>query len=138
MRHPTIHTLAALALTALLLCACRTTRTVTVERVTHDTLYQTQHHYDSIYLHDSVATSQIQRGDTLYIYRDRWRDRWHLSQKTDTLRVVSRDTIPVPYEVTKEVPRKRSISEKALLAVGLLTILAAIVWLANKLKRFLS
>lgn len=96
--------LATLTLAALLLTACGTTRTVTVERVTRDTIYQTQHQYDSIYIHDSVATSQIQRGDTLYIYRDRWRDRWHLSHSTDTLRVVSRDTIPVPYTVEKEVP----------------------------------
>lgn len=128
--------LATLTLAALLLTACGTTRTVTVERVTHDTLYQTQHQYDSIYIHDSVATSQIQRGDTLYIYRDRWRDRWHLSHQTDTLRVVSRDSIPVPYAVEKEVPAELTWWQQTRLHLAniLLAALAlvAVGWIIRK------
>lgn len=140
------------ALFGWLLAGCTTTEYVPVTE-TH-----TEHHWhtDSVKERDSTHTERetiIREVDSAAMARygiqmesnqrawlvlqremeNRLRELEHIAAQRDTVR----DTIPVPYEVTKEVPRKRSTSEKALLAVGLLTILAAIVWLANKLKRFL-
>ena len=49
---------------------------------------------DTIYLHDSVFVSEKQRGDTVYLTRVEWRDRWRTR--------VERDTV-VDVRVEKEV-----------------------------------
>ena len=49
---------------------------------------------DTIYLHDSVFVSERQRGDTVYLTRTEWRDRWRTR--------VERDTV-VDVRVKKEV-----------------------------------
>lgn len=135
MRHPTIHTLAALVITALLLTACRTTRTVTVERVTHDTLYQTQHHRDSIYMHDSIYVRE--KGDTIRIERwhTQYRDRW----KTDTVYISKTDSVPKPYpvEVVKEVPARLTWWQQARMHVGGIVIFLLIILAARKFYVYL-
>ena len=62
--------------------------------VTVDTVYRDRVHYE--YRNGDTVIIR----DTLFQYKYRWRDR------TDTL--IVRDSIPVPYEVVKEVPRERS------------------------------
>lgn len=88
-----------------LLSGCNTTRYVPLENVVyresvrHDTMFKR----DSIYVHDSVSTSQ--KGDTVF------RDRWHLEtvikemykNKTDTF--IKRDSIQVPYPVEKDLSK---------------------------------
>ena len=49
---------------------------------------------DTIYLHDSVFISERQRGDTIYLTRTEWRDRWRTR--------IERDTV-VDVRVEKEV-----------------------------------
>ena len=49
---------------------------------------------DTIYRHDSVFVSERQRGDTVYLTRTEWRDRWRTR--------VERDTV-VDVRVEKEV-----------------------------------
>lgn len=133
MNKKTLHLLLA-ALTALLLTACRTTRTVTVERVTHDTLYQTQHHYDSIYLHDSIRVSE--KGDTVRI--ERWRTKYIERTSHDTIYKARHDTIPVPYEVTKEVEVEKPLTPWQRFRLSLANILLytlgilAVGWVIRK------
>lgn len=56
-----------------------------------------------------------------------------ISNTSDTVR----DSIPVPYPVEKLVPRERSKVEWALIAVGILSLMILILYVANKLRRFL-
>ena len=95
-------------LAAFVLCAifgsCTTTKVVTVERHTTDTLRLSRNIRDSIYLSDSIYINDFVREDTVYKTVERWhtqyRDRWH----TDTIYKSRTDTVPMPYPVVKTVP----------------------------------
>lgn len=97
MRTPYLISLLAALFT---LTAC-SPRVVTVERVRSDSVYL--HRLDSVYLRDSVFFSERRAGDTVYLTRERWRFRDRL--RHDTLRLVRRDSVPVPVEVVREVRR---------------------------------
>ena len=123
---------------ALSMCSCTTTQYVPVIEHKTDTLIQTRLQRDSIYLKDSTHVSEKQNGDTLVIERDRWHTKYVEKQVRDTTYISKTDTVPAPYPVIKEVPRQRSTTEKALAGLGMLTLLGGIIWIAWKLKRFLS
>ena len=40
---------------------------------------------DTIYQHDSIYIREIQRGDTIYLTRTEWRDRWRTHLVYDTI-----------------------------------------------------
>ena len=40
---------------------------------------------DTVYLRDSVFVSEKQRGDTVYLTRVEWRDRWRTRVERDTV-----------------------------------------------------
>ena len=95
-------------LSALVLTGCATRRQLqVVDRITHDTLYQSNVHYDSIY--DSQDKYIDRSRDTVYLrdvsveYRYR-----HLR---DTIYKVQHDSIPYQVTVTevKEITRPLSI-----------------------------
>lgn len=129
--------IAFLILTIALMLAfsgCTTTKYVPVEHHTTDTVYQSKHHRDSIYLHDSIRVSE--KGDTIRI--ERWRTRYIERTTHDTLYQAKHDTIPQPYEVIKEVPAKLSSVQVGLMVTGLLAIMILIIVVVYKLKlRFL-
>ena len=95
-------------LSALVLTGCATRRQLqVVDRITHDTLYQSNVHYDSIYI---FQHRQLDRSrDTVYLrdvsveYRYR-----HLR---DTIYKVQHDSIPYQVTVTevKEITRPLSL-----------------------------
>lgn len=80
------------------LCGCTRKIYVPVERaITRtDTSYNTQIRVDTILQHDSVTVQQT--GDTIRVTR--WRDRYRVRQRTDTIYRTKTDTIriqtPVP------------------------------------------
>jgi hypothetical protein len=120
-----------LALAALwFLCSCTTTKVVTVEKVRTDTTYITKQQRDSIWLHDSIHVTE--RGDTIRI--ERWHTKYIEREVHDTLYQSKRDSIPVPYEVIKEVPAKLSSLQTGLMVSGLFAILALILVVVCKLK----
>ena len=47
------------------------------------TIHQT---IDTIVMHDSVYVREVQRGDTVYLTRTEWRDRWRVRVVHDTVR----------------------------------------------------
>lgn len=108
MRTPYLISLLAALFT---LTAC-SPRVVTVERVRSDSVYL--HRLDSVYRLDSVFVSERRTGDTVYLIKERWRFRDRL--RHDTLRLVRRDSVPVPVEVVREVRRPffRELREAAL------------------------
>ena len=75
--------------------SCSSTRLMPVVQ-SNDTLHFTQKSAsrDTIYLRDSVYVSERQRGDTVYLTRVEYRDRWRTR--------VERDTV-VDVQVEKEV-----------------------------------
>lgn len=115
------------------LVGCKTTKYVPMDKVVyresvrHDTLRKR----DSVYIHDSVSTSQ--KGDT--IFRDRWHRETVLKEiyknKTDSF--IKRDSIPVPYPVEKELSKWEKFQLKyAIWSMGvtcaLLIVLSFIIY----------
>ena len=115
------------------LCSCTTTKVVTVEKVKTDTTYITKQQRDSIWLHDSIHVTE--RGDTIRI--EKWHTKYIEREVHDTLYRAKVDSIPVPYEVIKEVPRKKSTIEIVVFCIGIITIMAFVLFLGLKLKMFL-
>jgi hypothetical protein len=122
-----------LMMIALWLTSCTTTRVVTVEKVKTDTTYITKHQRDSIWLHDSIHVTE--RGDTIRI--ERWHTKYIEREVHDTLYRAKTDSIPVPYEVIKEVPRKSTWFERIMFCTGIIAILCLILFVAKKIERFL-
>jgi hypothetical protein len=86
--------LALLALFVLTLFGgCTTVKTVEVEKVRTDTLWQNHTLRDSIYIsqHDSIVT--YRDGDTVTVEKWHWRDRWRDRVKTDTIYKSKTDTV---------------------------------------------
>ena len=115
------------------LTGCKTTEYVPVETVRTDTVYIAHIVTDSVYQHDSIYIHE--KGDTV------WYERWH-TQYRDRLRIdtvyqAKVDTIAKPYPVIKEVEKKLTKTQKGLMWAGGLSILALIVFVVYKVKRFL-
>ena len=122
-----------LLMIALWLTSCTTTRVVTVEKVKTDTTYITKQQRDSIWLHDSIHVTE--RGDTIRI--EKWHTKYIEREVHDTLYRAKTDSIPVPYEVIKEVPRKSTWFERIMFCTGIISILCLILFVAKKMERFL-
>lgn len=118
---------------ALLFCSCTKTEYITVEKVRTDTTYINKVQRDSIYLHDSTFVKVA--GDTVWI--ERWHTKWQNHLEHDTVYKARTDSVPVPYPVIKEVEKPRSKFEKGLIGVGILSVMALVIFIAFKLKRFL-
>jgi hypothetical protein len=118
---------------ALLFCSCTKTEYITVEKVRTDTTYINKVQRDSIYLHDSTFVKVA--GDTVWI--ERWHTKWQNHLEHDTVYKARTDSVPVPYPVTKYVEKKLSWFQKTLIGVGILSVMALVIFIAFKLKRFL-
>jgi hypothetical protein len=132
-------TFIALAIALMLsFSSCTTTRYVPVEHHTTDTVYQSKLQHDSIWLHDSIHVSE--KGDTIRI--ERWHTKYIEREVHDTLYQSKHDSIPVPYEVIKEVPAELSWWQKTRIILGsiVLGLLAVYAvyrlgkWHINRLK----
>ena len=55
---------------------------------------------DTVYLRDSVFVSEKQRGDTVYLTRVEWRDRWRTRVERDTIMDVrvEKEVVQLPPE----------------------------------------
>ena len=116
------------------LTGCKTVYVPVVEHeVHHDSIYFTQVQRDSIWMHDSISIKE--KGDTVRI--EKWHTKYIEKQVHDTTYVSKHDSIPVPYEVVKEVPAKLSKTEKGLMWLGLLTFIGGVVWIVFRVKKFL-
>lgn len=98
-----------------------------------DTVYQSQLRVDSVFCRDSVAV--IQKGDTVLITK--WRDRYRVKQRTDTVYKAVTDSVKVsvPYPVERELTKweqtKQTIGSCVLYFFGI-GILSIILWLIFK------
>ena len=117
----------------LLLTGCTTTKYVPVETVRTDTLKVTKYKRDSIHVHDSIRVTE--KGDTMLI--EKWHTKFVEREVHDTLYQATHDTIPQPYPVTEYVERKRSKIDWFFTITGIIALIAVIVFVAVKLRRFL-
>jgi hypothetical protein len=109
------------------LTACTTTKVVTVEKVRTDTTYITKWQRDSVWLHDSIRVRE--KGDSVFV--ERWHTKFVEREVHDTLYQAKTDSIPVPYEVVKEVPAELTWWQRVRLWFGnavLLALLAVAVY----------
>lgn len=120
-----------LLLAALFLESCRSVKYVPVVEHRTDSLYITQHHRDSIYLHDSISVKE--KGDTVWI--ERWRTKYVRQEVHDTTYIATHDTIPQPYPVTVEVPAKLNWWQRFRIGFGDLVLILAALWMGIKLLR---
>ena len=120
-------------LICLLFASCTKTEYITVEKVRNDTVWQNHTKHDSIWVRDSIHVTD--KGDTVRI--EKWHTKYVESIRHDTVYKARTDSVPVPYPVTKYVEKNLSWMQKTLISVGILSIMALIVFIAFKLKRFL-
>jgi hypothetical protein len=104
----------------LLLTSCTTTKVVEVEKVRTDTTYITKWQRDSVWLHDSIRVRE--KGDSVWV--ERWHTKFIEREVHDTLYQAKTDSIPVPYEVVKEVPAELSWWQRVRLWLGNAALLA--------------
>ena len=133
--HIPLGMLFAVAVLALMMCSCKSVEYVPVveKEVHHDSIYFTKVQRDSVWLHDSISVKE--KGDTVLI--EKWHTKYREKQVHDTIYQAKRDSIPVPYEVIKEVPAKLSKAQKGMMMLGILTLMAAIIFAAFWLKKIL-
>ena len=125
----------AIVVIIMMMCSCKSIEYVPVieKEVHHDSIYFTKVQRDSVWLHDSIAVKE--KGDTVLI--EKWHTKYREKHVHDTTYVAKVDSIPVPYEVIKEVPAKLSKTQKGLMTLGILTLMAAIIFGAFWLKKIL-
>ena len=77
---------------------------------------------DTVYLRDSVFVSERMRGDTVYLTRVEWRDRWRTRVKRDTVMDVrvEKEVVQLPPE--RYVPKFYRWCTGLLLAILVLAI----------------
>jgi len=134
--HIPLGILFAIVVLALLMCSCKSVEYVPVieHEVHHDSIYFTKVQKDSVWLHDSILIKD--RGDTVWV--EKWHTKYIEKLRIDTTYIAKVDSIPVPYEVTKYVEKKLLKTQIVLMAIGLLTLMVAIVGLAWWLKKILQ
>jgi hypothetical protein len=123
-----------LAIIALLLSSCTTTRYVEVPVTKTDTLIVTDHQRDSVYLHDSITIKA--QGDTIWVQE--WHTKYKLKEVHDTTIVATHDTIARPYPIIEyeEKPLswwQRTIQYLGYIALGAIAL--GIVLLIIKIKK---
>ena len=81
--------------------SCSSTKSMPVVQSNDTTSFiQRSAKVDTIYLHDSVFVSEKQRGDTVYLTRVEWRDRWRTRVERDTVMDVrvEKEVVQLPPE----------------------------------------
>ena len=88
------------------------------------------HKLDSVYLHDSISTYIIQRGDTVFI--DRYKFKVREVYRTDTIHKI--DSIPQIVTVNKVTEVNKLYSwQKTLMWIGGVGIVGLLMFLIGKL-----
>lgn len=121
-------------LTSLIGCKTREVvveKPVEVPHYIHDTLKVTQKETETVYVTDSMFI----KGDTVFRYRDRWRE----YTVHDTVLHTITDTIGIPVEITKteikEVEKDLTWWQEGLMWFGGASLILCVAWLVYKLKR---
>lgn len=142
------------AIISLFFCTCTTTKYVTVPEYHTDTLYKARkdsikwniytHIKDSVSLRDSVVLKVNDKGEVVGKDTWHWRERYrnekdstdYYKSKADSALNSRRDSIRVPYPVTKEVIKHDMYAyQKFFMWVGIIGISGIIAYCIWRIKR---
>ncbi|WP_032565993.1 hypothetical protein [Bacteroides fragilis] len=113
-----------LLMSAICFAGCRTTQYVPVETIKTEYKTRDSIRHDSIYQRDSIYV--IDRGDTVYTYKDRYLYKYLYLNRIDT--VIKTDTVKIPYPVEKALTRcQKAKIELGGWAFGVLIMLAIVL-----------
>lgn len=113
-----------LLVSAICFAGCRTTQYVPVETIKTEYKTRDSIRHDSIYQRDSIYV--IERGDTVYTYKDRHLYKYLYLNRIDT--VIKTDSIQIPYPVEKALTRwQKAKIELGGWAFGVLIMLAIVL-----------
>lgn len=113
-----------LLVSAMCLAGCRTTQYVPVETIKTEYKTRDSIRHDSIYQRDSIYV--IDRGDTVYTYKDRYLYKYLYLNRIDT--VIKTDSVQIPYPVEKALTRwQKAKIELGGWAFGVLIMLAIVL-----------
>ena len=105
----------------LLLVSCKTLNPTTLHNATQSftTLRQS---VDTVVVRDSVFVSERQQGDTIYLTRTDYRDRWRTRLVHDTIRDTQYITQTIEHPPEKYVPKFYRWCTIAFWVIGILAI----------------
>ena len=117
-------TFAMLAVMLMTLTGCRSVRYVPVTEYRDRYVSKTDSFVktDSVYLHDSVSV--FTKGDTVYIAKIHFKDRFKIVYHTKTDTVAIRDSIPYPVKVEK----RQSAFDKVFAWIGKMACILFVVF----------
>ena len=103
--------------------SCSSTKSMPVVQSNDTTSFiQRSASVDTVYLRDSVFVSEKQRGDTVYLTRVEWRDRWRTRVERDTVMDVRVEKKVVQLPPERYVPKFYRWCTGLLLAILVLAI----------------
>ena len=103
--------------------SCSSTKSMPVVQSNDTTSFiQRSARVDTIYQHDSVFVREVMRGDTVYLTRTEWRDRWRTRVERDTVMDVrvEKEVVQLPPE--RYVPKFYKWCTGLLMAILVLAI----------------
>lgn len=119
-----------MAITPFVLPSCKSVEPSIVSSASN-TANATTHTHDTLVLRDSIYIREVQKGDTVYLTRVEWRDRWRTQIVHDTIQ----DTQVI--EKIIEQPPERYVPKFykwcTVILFALLALVAARWWLKRKL-----
>ena len=102
---------------------------------------ESQRNIDTIYQHDSIYIREIRLGDTIYLTRTEWRDRWRIREVHDTIHNTEYITQTEYRDRVVEKPPERYVpcfyKWCAGLLAGVLIILIIIITLKIRKQKLL-
>ena len=122
---PTFALVLSMAIIPLALVSCKSHKCCSdALRAVQDSsaLFSVARSVDTIYRHDSVYVREVQRGDTVYLTRVEWRDRWRTRVERDTVVDVrvEKEVVQLPPE--RYVPKFYKWCTGLLMAILVLAI----------------
>ena len=110
----------------LALVSCRSVEVVGSSEVKDVQKFSVARSVDTIYLHDSVFVREVMRGDTVYLTRTEWRDRWRTRVVHDTVRhteYVDRVVEKPPERYVPPFYKRCTIAFWAIVAVATIVVI---------------
>ncbi len=120
LKSRTLLLVLSMVMTILVLPSCKT---IDSSQLTVDSFeVQKFRSVDTVVVRDSVFVSEKQRGDTVYLTRVEWRDRWRTRMERDTVVDVrvEKEVVQLPPE--RYVPKFYRWCTIALWAIGILAL----------------
>ena len=106
LKSLTILLVLSMAITILVLPSCRSHNTPLISRIdTNSYQVHALQRIDTIYRHDSVFIHERVKGDTVYLTRTEWRDRWRIREVHDTIHNTQYITQTIEHPPEKYVPK---------------------------------